>query len=116
MESWGSTTDYYIKAIEDFNEVIAFHPNDYVFYYGRGNAKFRIGNYVEAIEDYNKAIELSTWIDKELYNRCIKAYGLIDDYENAKKTEERMKQRMIEQQKLHYKQRIGGSNPSAPTS
>ena len=46
-------------------------PNDEVAYNNRGKAKYKLGKYQDAIEDYNKAIELKPDYVDAYYNRGI---------------------------------------------
>ena len=50
-KEWGNALKNYTRAIE-------LNPNNPVYYFARGNAKYDLGEYRAAIDDYNKAISL----------------------------------------------------------
>ena len=45
--------------IEELTDEIASYPDNYLSYNNRGVAKYRLGDYLGAIKDYSKAIELA---------------------------------------------------------
>ena len=51
----------YDDSIEDFTTVISLNPHNANAYYGRGECKKYLEDYIGSFEDYQKAIE----IDKE---------------------------------------------------
>lgn len=85
-------TENYKKAIKDFTKFIELYPkgkpiigidkhDGYVY---RAKAKYKIGEYNEALDDLDAAIELTDWpnYDALLYRYYIKLYHL-NDYAGA---------------------------------
>ena len=80
----------YLGVIEEASKLIELNPNDEMAdgYTYRGYAKFEINDYLGAIEDLLKIIEfIPDFLDP--YDKCIEAYIQLNDYENAKKMQER---------------------------
>ena len=46
------------SAIEYYDKVINSNPENSLAYYHRGNAKIKLGNFQDAIRDYDEAIRL----------------------------------------------------------
>ena len=61
----------YDKSISDFTEVIRLQPKSLGSYMERGDVYFLMGNYAEALADYEKASELKGEI-KEIIDQKIK--------------------------------------------
>ncbi len=59
-----------------------YEPQDAKAYFQRGNKSFNAGEYQEAIDDYNKAIELDLQDTKTYYNRG-NAYRALGEYQKA---------------------------------
>ena len=83
----------YVGAIEVYSKIIEFdgnvkYPDPY---FKRGLAKIGLKDYTSAIEDFNKIIENDNF-NMQAYDYCIEAYELLNDYENARKMEERKKE------------------------
>ena len=53
-----------------------------------GDKIFREGNYKQAFEYYNKATEIGSY-NSSMYDACIKAYELLNDFEGAKMIKEK---------------------------
>jgi putative addiction module killer protein len=72
----------YDGAIEDFNQAIAFKPDDADAYYSRGHAKGDDGDYGEVIADFDRAIALDPGVAR--YYHC-RGHVKVDqgDYEGA---------------------------------
>jgi protein O-mannosyl-transferase len=70
------STNYTSKDITGAEK--EFNPKDAQGYIERGNAKNITGNFKEAIQDYNKAIEINPAFDKAYYNRGIAKASLGD--------------------------------------
>jgi tetratricopeptide (TPR) repeat protein len=76
-------------AIEDFNKVLIFDPNNNVAYAYRGDAYLEIKNYQSAIENYDKSLKINPTIDFIYQNRgdakksLNDFQGAIDDYTKA---------------------------------
>ncbi|NDW09430.1 tetratricopeptide repeat protein [Dysgonomonas sp. 520] len=81
-------SEKYIDVVEDFNKTIELSPNEAILYNNRGLANMLLGDYISAIKDYNKSIELGN-TDISSYDICIDAYKLLNDFEGAKKMEDR---------------------------
>jgi tetratricopeptide (TPR) repeat protein len=77
-------TDY-TKADFYYSQYLKNHPNDYETYSDRGFVRMERLYFKEAIEDYNKAIDLNPNKQFEDYLDRGKAKYLIQDYEGAKK-------------------------------
>ena len=76
--------DLAIRAIELTSDSAPFSPNraDYC-YYQRGCAKKKLGEYKEAIRDFNKAIELNPEYQEAYAHRgCVKSFQF-REYEEA---------------------------------
>lgn len=54
-----SNEGYHRLAIESFTSVIEINPNYHKAYYYRGREKFLLGKTLDALNDYNKAIEIA---------------------------------------------------------
>jgi len=84
-------TGDYKGAIEAFNEAIKSDPGttDFMIYSYRGNARSKMGNYNDAIADFDRAISLkptdlmdySNWI-KNYFNRGVAKY-YVGNYDGA---------------------------------
>jgi len=63
----------YQGAIEDYDSVIESDPHDCVAFNNRGEAKFRLGMFEEAMRDYNRAVTLCPDENFEPYGGLTKA-------------------------------------------
>jgi tetratricopeptide (TPR) repeat protein len=76
----------YEKAIQDFTAAMRGYGDDKgkltTIVGARGNAKRRLGRYIDAIEDYNLALELSPSDKPSSWNRAL-SYELIGDYDRS---------------------------------
>ncbi|MDR2233071.1 MAG: hypothetical protein LBE56_08105 [Tannerella sp.] len=84
-------TKHYIEALDDYNkaiEVCKFRELIPIAYTLCGDTEIELEDYYNAIDDYNKAIELNPHFI-EGYDCCIAAYELINDYDSARKIQER---------------------------
>lgn len=54
----------YLAAIADYNKAISLDPNNYRFYYSKGNTIIKLKDYKQAIECYTKSIALNNTIQK----------------------------------------------------
>ncbi|MFH0867356.1 MAG: tetratricopeptide repeat protein [Bacteroidota bacterium] len=76
-------------AIEDLTEIIGYQENNYQAYFYRANANFNLKKAKEALNDYNKAIELKPDYADAFYNRGLcKQYlgdktGACSDWDKA---------------------------------
>lgn len=52
-------SEKYQKALEYLDKLIELFPDDWKYYFNRGNAYDNLENYDAAIADYTKAIELN---------------------------------------------------------
>jgi tetratricopeptide (TPR) repeat protein len=55
--------------IFEFSQQISQDPGNYLHYYNRGVMYSRLGLHIDAISDYNKAIELKSDLSQAFYNR-----------------------------------------------
>jgi tetratricopeptide (TPR) repeat protein len=78
----------YEEAIYFFNQAIEHSDNPEALYF-RGNTKFDLEDYAGAIEDYIEAIKLN-YVNQNMYNACISAYEMLNDYEGARQIREKM--------------------------
>ncbi|MBP7496949.1 MAG: tetratricopeptide repeat protein [Bacteroidales bacterium] len=62
--------DFWKDNITFYDDIINKYPADYYAYVNRGNAKDDIGDYDNAMQDYNKAIELNPKDDMAFNNRA----------------------------------------------
>ena len=46
------------RAIDDYDAAIKIYPDNIKNYYKRGNVFLEVKNYIKAISDFNKVIEL----------------------------------------------------------
>lgn len=68
--------------LQDYNRVIAIHPDHKWAYISRGSALNRMGKYTEAIADFNKALSIDP-NDAEAYNNRGFAKKGLGDKEGA---------------------------------
>ena len=66
------------------NEIIKLNPNDTRGYFHRANARQNLKDYVGAIEDYSKSIEIDPYDYFIAYDNCIEIYEIIRNDEGAK--------------------------------
>ena len=87
-----STTEKYEQAVAIFSKLLKTKPNHVLFYEFRGIAKSILEDYIFAIKDLDKTVELSTYNPKSafvFYNRAIvrdkleNYKGAMDDYDKA---------------------------------
>ncbi len=52
--------EQYTSAKEDFDMGIKYNPNKASYYYQRGFSNYDLGNYEDAIADYDRAIAKDT--------------------------------------------------------
>ncbi len=84
MGDWPSAIDYFNDAIK-----VNPNPNDFLIYSFRGNARSKMRRYNDAIDDFDKALDMqpkdimeySNWV-KNYFNRGVSKYYL-DDLEGA---------------------------------
>ena len=76
-------------AIKCFDKAITLNPNDYASYFCRAYSKCELQDYAGAIEDCCKSIEINP-NNLHVYEKCIEAYKLSGDYENARKMERQL--------------------------
>jgi len=75
----------YVQAIRDFTlQIESSNPDDPSGYYNRGSAKSELGDFIGAISDYQKAIEIKPDFSMA-YNNLGWAYFEKKDYQNALK-------------------------------
>jgi len=67
------------QIIHKSDILITMDPDDYRLYYNRGLAKLRLNNYVGAIEDLNKAVELGSKFNKR-YVKFITSKSYVIDF------------------------------------
>ena len=67
----------YLPEIVVRTEKISLNPRDDLEYYKRGKIYFNLGNYEQAIWDYNQAIKLNPHVINYYYSRgvCYKKFG-----------------------------------------
>lgn len=75
-------TNNYIGAINDYSELIRMNPENYFYYYKRGNSYVGEGEFGKSISDFNQALSLNPKNNKALYNRAL-AYMKNGSYEKA---------------------------------
>lgn len=76
----------YEKSIEQFSKLLELEPDNIIYYYGsRGNVKYLMKDFVGAIEDYSKAIDLDTDFTQGevLYLNRAECYEVLKDYKSA---------------------------------
>jgi len=79
----------YAAAIALLNQLIACYPDSAMDYNNRGLMYFYLGQFLQAIQDYNRAIAIDTKLDHAYNNRanCYAAqgnfYAALTDYEMA---------------------------------
>jgi tetratricopeptide (TPR) repeat protein len=56
----------YHEAINILNEAIIYCPTNYQLWNNRGNSKYELGWFEEAIKDFNKSIELNSDTEKNM--------------------------------------------------
>ena len=86
LAEWGKKDPNYVQAIVDCNIFMNKKPDNYncSFVYSlRGNCKYYLERYEDALEDYNKAIEMGEEESASDYNFRAKVYYQLDEYENA---------------------------------
>lgn len=66
----------YTKAEEIYDAVLALRPEAEDAYFLRGNVRMHLGNYNDAIKDFEKVIEM----DPQNYDRLIEIYQVLDFY------------------------------------
>lgn len=57
------------EKIFEYSQQISQEPGNYINYYNRGVMYSRLGLHIDAISDYNKAIELKSDLSQAYYNR-----------------------------------------------
>ena len=57
------------NKVKDFNKAIAINPRDAEAYKNRGNAKYELKQFEEAIKDYDEAIKINPQFGFAHYNR-----------------------------------------------
>lgn len=76
--------EQYEKSIDDYTLAIQKEPNA-AYYYGRGDCYLRLGDCVNAILDFSKAIDIGSDINEAYYFLRATAYEKMSQYENALK-------------------------------
>lgn len=71
----------YSKALIGYNKLISLDDGNYKFYNRRGNAKYALKKYEEAIEDYKKALNINKdyRVFHSLCLACKKFSGIKDE-------------------------------------
>jgi hypothetical protein len=64
-------TKLYKEAIECFDKAIVLIPQSPEFYVNRGVAKYCLSDYIDAMKDYEKAIELNPSFARAYYSRAL---------------------------------------------
>lgn len=72
------------KVIEEMNRKISANPKQPGFYSRRGDAHFFLGEFAEAVNDYDKMVELDPELEAGNWQRGI-AYFYAKQYENGAK-------------------------------
>ena len=73
----------YVKAIDSFTKYINLNPNDAMGYEKRGNSYQELKRYQEALQDYNKAIELNPDNSPDIYGKRGGIFGDLSQYQEA---------------------------------
>ncbi|OGU58336.1 MAG: hypothetical protein A2X64_09970 [Ignavibacteria bacterium GWF2_33_9] len=76
-----SELNKYDAALADFSKCIELRPNN-ESYFNRGNARFAVRMFKEAIDDFNEALKYNKKDVKTLYKRAA-AYYNIEDFYNS---------------------------------
>lgn len=96
----GLTSDFYLKraelyvdieqyenALKDYESAIQLSPDQSILYEGRANIHFLMGDYNEAISDYNRFLSSADQMDKKAYAVAVGnrgyCYFSMQDLENA---------------------------------
>ena len=96
----GLTADFYLKraelyvdleqydnALKDYESAIQIAPDQLILYEGRANIHFLMGDYNDAISDYNRFLSKTDKSDLKSYAVAIGNRGFcyfsMEDYENA---------------------------------
>jgi len=64
------------QAIKLFDQAIAINPKDVIAYYNKGLSLQKLGDFIGAIENYNKALHLTPNNEDIIYNRNLAVYAL----------------------------------------
>ena len=103
--AWGHKREF-AKVVLDCNKAIGFNPTLADAYYNRGTARFFLGKYMEACDDYQKSIDLNYIKKADAYfNRGLcfqKLEHKKKAYREFLKAKEMGSQRAIEVIKNHY--------------
>jgi protein O-mannosyl-transferase len=79
--SW-TQVQYWQNSITLFEHALRVTDNNYTAYYNRGTAYADLGNYRQAIEDYDKVVEINPKY-KEAYNNRGNASAILGNYRQA---------------------------------
>ena len=66
---WGR--ERYDLALQAMDEAMMHRPGDASFYHIRGNIYRDSGQFAKAIQDYDKALELVSWLEQVRSERCV---------------------------------------------
>jgi len=103
--AWGHKKDF-SKVILDCNKAIGFNPTLADAYYNRGTARFFLGKYMEACDDYQKSIDLNYIKKADAYFNRGLCFQKLDHkkkaYREFLKAKEMGSQKAIEIIKNHY--------------
>lgn len=103
--AWGAKREF-TKVILDCNKAIGFNPTLADAYYNRGTARFFLGKYIEASDDYQKSIDLNFVKKADAYFNRGLCFQKLDHqkkaYREFLKAKEMGSQKAIELIKANY--------------
>jgi len=81
------TPAYTEKAVLDYNEAIRLNNTHVIYYYRRASTKYSLKRYTEAIQDFNKVIDMNAPEAKTQYNYSVyyrgRSYYYLNNLANA---------------------------------
>jgi regulator of sirC expression with transglutaminase-like and TPR domain len=75
-------TGYWLDGVKLYNHTLAINDNNDIIHYNRGIIYCQLGDFRQAVEDFDKVIDIAPWRAEAYYSRGA-AYGRLGDYREA---------------------------------